>query len=65
MGMEIPFDVANIRCPEMGEPPEVIGNSISSAKRALLVVGSEILRDDFFLETEIEIGKEYRRRGTA
>ncbi|MCD6204015.1 MAG: CO dehydrogenase/acetyl-CoA synthase complex subunit epsilon [Methanophagales archaeon] len=59
MGMEIPFDVANIPGPEMGEvaPPEVIGNYISRAKRPLLVVGSEILRDDFFLETAIEIGK--------
>ena len=59
MGMEIPFDVANIPGPEMGEvaPPEVIGNYISSAKRPLLVVGSEILRDDFFLEIAIEIGK--------
>lgn len=59
MVTEIPFDVANISGPEMGEvaPPEVIGSYISSARRPLLVVGSEILRDDFFIETAIEIGK--------
>ena len=59
MGMEIPFDVANVPGPEMGEvvPPEVIGSYISTAKRPLLVVGSEILRDDFFLEIAIELGK--------
>lgn len=59
MVMEIPFDVANLPGPETGgtAPPEVIGSYISSAKRPLLVVGSEILRDDFFLETAIEIGK--------
>lgn len=57
--MEIPFDVANIPGPEMGgvAPPEVIGSYISNAKRPLLVVGSEILRDDFFIELAIEIGK--------
>jgi len=59
MVMEIPFDVANIPGPETGEvaPPEVIGSYISGAKRPLLVVGSELLRDDFFLDIAIEIGK--------
>lgn len=59
MGMEIPFDVANIPGPEMGEvvSPEVIGSYISNAERPLLVVGSEILRDKFFIEIAIEIGK--------
>lgn len=59
MRTEMPFDVANISGPEMGEvvPPEVIGSYISSAKRPLLVVGSEILRDDFFIEIVVEIGK--------
>lgn len=58
-GTEIPFDVANIPGPETGEvvPPEVIGSYISNAERPLLVVGSEILRDDFFVEIAIEIGK--------
>ena len=58
-GMEIPLDVANIPGPETGEvvAPEVIGSYISSAKRPLLVVGSEILRDDFFIELAIELGK--------
>jgi len=59
MVMEIPFDVANIPGPETGEvvAPEVIGSYISSAKRPLLVVGSEILRDGFFVEIAIELGK--------
>ena len=59
MGIEIPFDVANIAGPEIGEvaAPEVIGSYISSARRPLFVVGSEILRDDFFIEIAIEIGK--------
>jgi len=59
MGTEIPFDVANIPGPETGEvvAPEVIGSYISSAKRPLLVVGSEILRDGFFVEIAIELGK--------
>lgn len=59
MGMEIPFDVANIPGPETGEvvPPEVIGRYISSAKRPLLVVGSEILKDDFYIGIAIELGK--------
>lgn len=59
MEMEIPFDMANIPGPEMGgvAPPEVMGSYISSAKRPLLVVGSEILRDDFFIEIAIELGK--------
>lgn len=58
-GMEIPFDVANIPGPETGEvvAPEVIGNYISSANRPLLVVGSEILRDEFFLDVAIALGK--------
>ncbi len=57
--MEAPFDIANIPGPEMGRiaTPEVMGSCISSAKRPLLVVGSEILREDFFLEKAIEIGK--------
>jgi acetyl-CoA decarbonylase/synthase complex subunit epsilon len=60
MGTEIPFDVANIPGPETGGvvAPEVIGNYISSSKRPLLVVGSEILRDDFFLDVAIELGKQ-------
>lgn len=59
MGMEIPFDVANVPGPEMGEvvPPEVMASYISTAKRPLLVVGSEMLRDDFFIEIAIELGK--------
>jgi acetyl-CoA decarbonylase/synthase complex subunit epsilon len=59
MGMEIPFDVANVPGPEMGGvvAPEVIGHFISNATRPLLVVGSEILRDDFFIKIAIEIGK--------
>ncbi|MHC1577535.1 MAG: CO dehydrogenase/acetyl-CoA synthase complex subunit epsilon [Candidatus Methanospirareceae archaeon] len=59
MGVEIPFDVANIPGPEVGEvvAPEVIGSFISSAKRPLLVVGSEILRDEFFVETAMELAK--------
>jgi acetyl-CoA decarbonylase/synthase complex subunit epsilon len=59
MVTEIPFDVANIPGPETGEvvAPEVIGNYISSAKRPLLVVGSEILRDGFFVEIAVELGK--------
>ena len=59
MGIEIPFDVANIAGPEMGDvaPPEVIGSYISSARKPLLAVGSEMLRDDFFVEIAIEIGK--------
>lgn len=59
MGIEIPFDVANIVGPETGDiaPPEVIGSYISSARKPLLAVGSEILRDDFFVEIAIEIGK--------
>ncbi|MHC1636507.1 MAG: CO dehydrogenase/acetyl-CoA synthase complex subunit epsilon [Candidatus Methanospirareceae archaeon] len=57
--MEVAFDVANVPGPEVGKvvPPEVMGRYISSAKRPLLVVGSEILEDDFFLEKAIEIGK--------
>lgn len=56
---EIPFDVANIPGPETGEvvAPEVLGNFISRAKRPLLIVGSEILQDDFFLEIAIALGK--------
>lgn len=59
MVIEIPFDVANIPGPEMGEvaAPEVIGRYISHAKKPLLVVGSEILRDDFFIEIAIALGK--------
>jgi acetyl-CoA decarbonylase/synthase complex subunit epsilon len=59
MGIEIPFDVANVPGPEIGgiAPPEVIGRYITSASRPLLVVGSEMLRDDFFVEIAIEIGK--------
>jgi len=59
MVMEIPFDVANLPGPETGgtAPPEVIGSYITSAKKPLLVVGSELLRDDFFLDIAIEIGK--------
>ena len=57
--METPFDVANIPGPEMGRvtPPEVIGSCISSARRSLLIVGSEILEDDFFIEKVIELSK--------
>jgi acetyl-CoA decarbonylase/synthase complex subunit epsilon len=59
MVTEIPFDVANIPGPETGEvvAPEVMGNFISRAKRPLLIVGSEILRDDFFLEIAIALGE--------
>ncbi|NQE45852.1 Acetyl-CoA decarbonylase/synthase complex subunit epsilon [ANME-1 cluster archaeon GoMg2] len=59
MGIEIPFDVATIAGPEAGDvaPPEVIGSYISSASRPLLAVGSEMLRDEFFIEIAIEIGK--------
>ncbi|MHC1623076.1 MAG: CO dehydrogenase/acetyl-CoA synthase complex subunit epsilon [Candidatus Methanospirareceae archaeon] len=59
MGMEIPFDVANVPGPEMGGvvAPEVIGKIISNATRPLLVVGSEILWDGFFIKIAIEIGK--------
>ncbi len=59
MGMEIPFDVANVPGPETGRiaPPGVIGSYISSAKKPLLVVGSELLWADFFLDIAIEIGK--------
>jgi len=59
MVTEIPFNVANIPGPETGNvvAPEVIGSYISSAKRPLLVVGSELLRDAFFLEIAIELGK--------
>jgi acetyl-CoA decarbonylase/synthase complex subunit epsilon len=59
MGIEIPFDVANIPGPEIGRvaSPEVIGNCISSAKRPLLVVGSEILGDGFLIEIAIGMGK--------
>ncbi len=55
----IPFDIANIPGPETGGvvAPEVVGNYISGAKRPLLIVGSEILRDKFFLEIAIELGK--------
>ena len=57
--MEIAFDVANIPGPDTGEvvPPEVAGRYISRAKRPLLVVGSEILRDEFFIQIAIEISK--------
>jgi acetyl-CoA decarbonylase/synthase complex subunit epsilon len=57
--MEVAFDVANVPGPEMGgtAPPEVIGRYITSARRPLLVVGSELLRGDFFIEIAIEIGK--------
>ncbi len=57
--MEIAFDIANIPGPEAGEvvSPEVAGRYISRAKRPLLVVGSEILRDEFFVAIAIEIGK--------
>ncbi|MFZ2070622.1 MAG: CO dehydrogenase/acetyl-CoA synthase complex subunit epsilon [Halobacteriota archaeon] len=59
MVAEICFDVANVPGPETSKvaPPEVIGSYISSAVRPLLVVGSEILRDEFFLDMAIEIGK--------
>ena len=59
MGIEIPFDVANISGPETGGvvAPEVIGSYILNAKRPLLVVGSEILRDEFFIEIAIELCK--------
>jgi acetyl-CoA decarbonylase/synthase complex subunit epsilon len=59
MVTEMPFDVANIPGPETGEvvAPEVIGNFISRAKRPLLIVGSEILRDDFFMEIAIALGE--------
>jgi acetyl-CoA decarbonylase/synthase complex subunit epsilon len=59
MGIEIPFDVANVVGPEMGDvaPPEVIGSYISSARKPLLVVGSEMLRDNSFVGIAIEIGK--------
>ena len=59
MVTEIPFNVANIPGPETGEvvAPEVIGSYISSAKRPLLVVGSEILRDVFFVELAIALGE--------
>jgi acetyl-CoA decarbonylase/synthase complex subunit epsilon len=54
-----PFDIANIPGPDMGKvtPPEVIGSYISTAKRPLLITGSEILEDDFYVEKAIEIGK--------
>ena len=57
--MEIAFDVANIPGPDTGEvvSPEVVGRYISRARRPLLVVGSEILRDEFFIEIAIEMGK--------
>ena len=57
--MEIAFDVANIPGPDTGEvvSPEVVGRYISRARRPLLVVGSEILRDEFFIQIAIDIGK--------
>jgi acetyl-CoA decarbonylase/synthase complex subunit epsilon len=59
MVTEIPFNVANIPGPETGGvvAPEVMGSYISSAKRPLLVAGSELLRDEFFIEIAIELGK--------
>jgi acetyl-CoA decarbonylase/synthase complex subunit epsilon len=56
--MEAPFDIANVPGPEMARvaSPEVIGNAIASAKRPLLVVGSEILEDEL-IDKAIEIGK--------
>jgi len=57
--MEIAFDVANIPGPDTGEvvSPEVVGRYISRARRPLLVVGSEILRDEFFIQIAIDMGK--------
>ncbi|HDS45663.1 MAG TPA: CO dehydrogenase/acetyl-CoA synthase complex subunit epsilon [Methanomicrobia archaeon] len=59
MVTEIPFNVANIPGPESGVvvAPEVMGSYIASAKRPLLVVGSEIIRDGFFIEIAIALGK--------
>ncbi|RLG26719.1 CO dehydrogenase/acetyl-CoA synthase complex subunit epsilon [Methanosarcinales archaeon] len=56
--MNIPFDIGNISGPEMGRvaTPEAIGRAIKTAKRPLLVVGSEILEDGL-IDTAIAIGK--------
>ncbi len=55
--METAFDVANIPGPDTGEvvSPEVAGSYISNARRPLLITGSEILRDGFFVEIAIEM----------
>jgi len=55
-----PFDIANVPGPAalgVVATPEAMASVVSSAKRPLLVVGSEILRDDFYLDIAIEIGR--------
>lgn len=56
----IPFDAANIPGPVAYTgrvaPPRTIGSAIASAKRPLLIVGSEVTRDGV-MERAIEIGK--------
>ncbi|MDF2955821.1 CO dehydrogenase/acetyl-CoA synthase complex subunit epsilon [Candidatus Alkanophaga liquidiphilum] len=55
-----PFDIANVPGPAalgMVAAPETMAAVVSSAKRPLLVVGSEILRDEFYVDIAIEIGK--------
>jgi acetyl-CoA decarbonylase/synthase complex subunit epsilon len=53
------FDAGNTHGPESGRltAPVAIGRLMKSAKRPLLIVGSEILEDDGMLDRAIAIGK--------
>ena len=56
---EVPFDIANIPGQETGRivSAEVAAALISASHRPLLVVGSEVMRDEFFVEKAIEMGE--------